>query len=610
MATSVPFTPFHPGTLAATLNSTAVVGSGTAFSQYSLYDVLLMDDGLFHAIAAIADDTHLTLHAETPYKGTTGSGKAYDWIPTPDQTRVLALLTTLNAMVSNGTLAALASAGSSANTVPAFTGAGAAELLPFGASGIAILAAASAIVAQDAASHHGTSILSAATLNLDAVDGTFITVTGNVGCSAITLTDGRMRRLLFTGTPVLTPGANLKLNNGGVAYQVAAGDAAFVWGDASGLVRVLLQPADGDSPIPGLPLAGGTLTGNLTIAPASGDADFFLNKAASGGTTQIIGRTGGLNRWLNALGDSTVEAGSNAGSNYYLIAYNDAGTTQIGVALSIVRSTLAATFGGTLTVAGVIVAPAETLSGAGSTNTDYINGQARGGSLELNDTGGSLNNGGHLLFSAATAGIFAGIKGALQNGTGPDGDLIFQARSTTGNALERMRIVGLTGAVAMKGLLDISASGAGQIAFPATQNPSSGANVQDDYEEGMWTSGFTFGGAAVGMTFSTQVASYDKIGREVLVDFTNAMSAKGSSTGIALITGLPFTVASTFNSVMSICPPNGTFVSLVAGLSAYIDAGATTANIMTPGTSGSANAADTNFTSSSFLIGGGRYHTT
>lgn len=83
---------------------------------------------------------------------------------------------------------------------------------------------------------------------------------------------------------------------------------------------------------------------------------------------------------------------------------------------------------------------------------------------------------------------------------------------------------------------------AGQIAFPATQAPSSGANVLDDYEEGDWTPTLAFGGAATGLTYSSNVGKYTKIGRQVTLTGLLALSAKGSSTGAAVISGLPFTI--------------------------------------------------------------------
>jgi hypothetical protein len=69
------------------------------------------------------------------------------------------------------------------------------------------------------------------------------------------------------------------------------------------------------------------------------------------------------------------------------------------------------------------------------------------------------------------------------------------------------------------------------------------ANALDDYEEGTWTMGIAFGGASVGVTYASNTGTYTKIGRQVTVNGFLNLSSKGSSTGIALITGLPFTIA-------------------------------------------------------------------
>jgi len=87
-----------------------------------------------------------------------------------------------------------------------------------------------------------------------------------------------------------------------------------------------------------------------------------------------------------------------------------------------------------------------------------------------------------------------------------------------------------------------SANGVG-VTFPATQVASSDANTLDDYEEGTWTIGLTFGGASTGMTTATNIGRYTKIGRQVTVSGNLSLSNKGSSTGIAEIQGLPFTIA-------------------------------------------------------------------
>lgn len=94
-----------------------------------------------------------------------------------------------------------------------------------------------------------------------------------------------------------------------------------------------------------------------------------------------------------------------------------------------------------------------------------------------------------------------------------------------------------TGAITTSALLTTS----GQVKFPSTQNPSANANTLDDYAEGTFTPSITFGGNAVGATYSAQLGIYTKIGNTVNATFNVVLSAKGSSTGVALIIGLPFT---------------------------------------------------------------------
>lgn len=81
----------------------------------------------------------------------------------------------------------------------------------------------------------------------------------------------------------------------------------------------------------------------------------------------------------------------------------------------------------------------------------------------------------------------------------------------------------------------------GQLAFPTSQNASADPHTLDDYEEGTWTPGVTFGGAAVGVTYgSVNLGRYTKVGRLCVATGTLHLSSKGSSTGGAVLTGLPF----------------------------------------------------------------------
>ena len=82
---------------------------------------------------------------------------------------------------------------------------------------------------------------------------------------------------------------------------------------------------------------------------------------------------------------------------------------------------------------------------------------------------------------------------------------------------------------------------AGQVAFPATANPSADANTLDDYEEGTFNFGVSFGGGTTGIAFSIQAGFYTKSGNMVHFNGYIVLTSKGSSTGAALITGLPFT---------------------------------------------------------------------
>ena len=83
----------------------------------------------------------------------------------------------------------------------------------------------------------------------------------------------------------------------------------------------------------------------------------------------------------------------------------------------------------------------------------------------------------------------------------------------------------------------------GGITFPATQVASVDANTLDDYEEGEWTPGISFSGASVGVTYAADNCGYyTKIGNVVTVSGVLSITSKGSSTGIALITGFPFVV--------------------------------------------------------------------
>jgi hypothetical protein len=81
--------------------------------------------------------------------------------------------------------------------------------------------------------------------------------------------------------------------------------------------------------------------------------------------------------------------------------------------------------------------------------------------------------------------------------------------------------------------------------FNFTANtPAAGMTSQllNWYEEGTFTPVLKFSGATTGITYSTQVGKYTRVGRLVTAYLKIALSSKGSASGSGEIYGLPFTV--------------------------------------------------------------------
>ena len=153
----------------------------------------------------------------------------------------------------------------------------------------------------------------------------------------------------------------------------------------------------------------------------------------------------------------------------------------------------------------------------------------------------TLTSGGAATFVTSPTTVQAGTAAAPSITTSGDTNtgIFFPAADTIAFAeggAEALRI-NSSGTVVLSGG-DTSANGTG-ITFPATQSGSSNANTLDDYEEGTWTPQLTFGNANVGMT-GTFSGRYTKIGSVVTLNVFVQLSNKGSSTGAAQITNLPF----------------------------------------------------------------------
>lgn len=118
----------------------------------------------------------------------------------------------------------------------------------------------------------------------------------------------------------------LSLSNGGTGIN-AASNAALLTG------------------IGAVAKAGDTITGALTLGDATGWALLNLDKATpAGNLAAIFAKRGGVSRWNLILGDGAAESGGNAGSDFYIQRFNDAGTF-LDTPLSISRATGAVSLG-------------------------------------------------------------------------------------------------------------------------------------------------------------------------------------------------------------------------------------------------------------------------
>jgi hypothetical protein len=87
----------------------------------------------------------------------------------------------------------------------------------------------------------------------------------------------------------------------------------------------------------------------------------------------------------------------------------------------------------------------------------------------------------------------------------------------------------------------LDVNGAGRFSTGVTfGTDTAAANKLDDYEEGSWIPTISFGGASVGVEYDLQVGRYTKIGDLVTASCYMDLADSGTSTGNAVVDGLPF----------------------------------------------------------------------
>lgn len=225
------------------------------------------------------------------------------------------------------------------------------------------------------------------------------------------------------------------------------------------------------------------------------------------------------------------------------------------------------TLGGSLTTSGSF---ASTFTMTNTTAVTFPTSGTLATTAQIPSTPISLANGGTnaslvasnggILYSTATAGaILSGTATArqmLQSGasttpawstaTYPATTTAFQLLASTATSVVGEITAGSTGTV----LTGVTGA---VPAFSATPTLTSvtlgGGTALGTYIQGTFTPVLRFGGASVGITYSSQFGQYNQVGNVVYFSIQIILTSKGSSTGTASISGFPVTSSSTSGNV-------------------------------------------------------------
>jgi hypothetical protein len=147
----------------------------------------------------------------------------------------------------------------------------------------------------------------------------------------------------------------------------------------------------------------------------------------------------------------------------------------------------------------------------------------------------------------------------------------------------------------------------GQLSFPATGNPSTDANVLDDYEEGTWVPDVRFGGSSTGVVYSYRLGHYIKIGRTVHANCVVQLTSNGTGVGPVTIYGLPYYSLST-SIIQSLPMSYAVNLSGAAGsMYAQISGGQQNAGLNANSATGVTNVTDTVITDTAAFSFSGSY---
>lgn len=459
--------------------------------------------------------------------------------------------------------------------------------------------------------------------NINLIGSDFLAVSGNPGTNTLTITqDGTVATSYAEDVGSAIPAAGV-LNIVGTGGLSTSGAGSTVTVTAGATIPTSFTEDAGTA----TPSAH-----NLNILGGTGVS------TAGAGATVTISTTGAVATTY------TEDAGSAAPSGHNLNIVGSGGITTSGAGSTvtvIAGGTIPTTFtenSGTATPSAhnlnILGASGITTAGAGSTVT--ITPGSTLATLYTEDSGTAAPSGNNLNIVGAGGITTSGAGSTVTITAGATIPTTFteDAGSAT-PALNVLNIVGGTG---------ISTSGAGSTVTITNTSASATSFVEDagsatpsvgvlnilggsgisttgsgntvtitnsiTYSNGTFTPALTFGGASVGMTMSIQFGKYTRLGNLVYMYATVFLTNKGSSTGNALMTGLPFTTA-----VLTVGPDFGCNASSMNMLADYkylygtCNQGATTVALYQAGKNAANNLqlTDTSFSNTSAITIYGAY---
>lgn len=464
-------------------------------------------------------------------------------------------------------------------------------------------------------------------------DADFVTTTGFETLTNKTLTSPTLT------TPSIGVATGTSFNSiTGLASATPVVDGTATVGTSTAVAREdHVHPSDSTK----ASLSGAAFTGAIT---STGSGSFGLGTDATERTITLgRNRTADGTVYIDLVGDSTYTtyglrirrlAGENGASYLYHRGTGTLGLYALEAANldfssgSALKMRIAATTGNVLIGSStddetnkLQVAGAYKFTGDGFLGSSVSGGfgaKVTTGTTDWNDaTNARSGNGVTLLLGTATNG--PGVSGyfhpfsfeySSKNGSGnlsqfaiPYGNVVttplyFRTRvSSTWSSWRALVMENGSGRVIIGTITDdgvnklqVSGSASVSSGISVGNAANAGATVLDWYEEGTFTpvaAGSTSAGTG---TYTVQAGFYTRIGREVTIRLTIGWSAH-TGTGGLRITGLPFTSASTANSMSTLAiRADGLLVGSGKLLSAWIAASATQITVMADDPAGGASA--------------------